>query len=228
MDIPKDCFVDSYFVQNSFYTANGGLCEKLSERAGLYVVSDNVFTSLSDTKTPQGILAVCVRPKPDIKKAAKHGGLYIILEEIRDPGNLGTIVRTANACGLDAVFTSSGSADLYSPKTLRSTMGAVFGVPVFEDIDIKETARMLKDLGVRVYAAELSGASSCYDEEYVKGTAFLIGNEANGLKAETLDIADSRIRIPMRPDAESLNASVASAVLMYEALRQRIASGGTL
>ena len=152
----------------------------------------------------------------------KKNGFYVICEEINDPGNLGTVIRTAHAAGVDGVILSKGSVDLYNSKVLRSTMGSVFKIPVVQDADIKETADLMHKYGIKLFAAHLKGKKQHYEANYTKGCAFMLGNEARGLSEESAAICDELIKIPMPGGAESLNASVAAAVLIYEAVRQKL------
>ena len=145
----------------------------------------------------------------------------LVLENIQDPGNLGTIFRTAEAAGATGIVLSKDCVDLYNPKVIRSTMGAIFRIPFIYTDDLKGTIDELKREGITVYAAHLKGENSYDMEDYKTACAFLIGNEGNGLTEETAACADRKILIPMEGGAESLNAAVASAVLMFEAGRQR-------
>lgn len=188
-------------------------------------VSDEVFVKMSDTKTPQGILCLVRQQHYNIEEILRHTNkersLFILLEDIQDPGNLGTIFRTAEAAGADGVIMSSRTADIYNPKTIRSTMGSVYRMPFLYAESLSSIIMGLREKGVAVYAAHLGGTAS-YDEcSYQKGTAFLIGNEANGLREETAACADALISIPMKGKVESLNAAVASSILLFEAFRQR-------
>ena len=186
------------------------------------VLSDTVFAYVSDTKTPQGILAVIERMEYKISDIVKKGTPYIlVLDNLQDPGNLGTIFRTAEAAGVTGILMSKDCVDIYNPKTIRSTMGAVYRMPFLYVEDILEAVDSLKKSGVKVYAAHLDGKNAYDQEDYKEGTAFLIGNEGNGLRKEVADRADTWIRIPMEGQAESLNAAIASAVLMFEVSRQR-------
>lgn len=188
------------------------------------IVADEVFARMSDTVTPQGILCLVRQLHYNIEEILqknKEHTLFILLEDIQDPGNLGTIFRTAEAAGADAVIMSSRTADIYNPKTIRSTMGAVYRVPFLYTEDISSMIKMLREQGIMVYAAHL-GAEDFYDAyDYRRSTAFLIGNEANGLRDETAGCADALLGIPMEGKVESLNAAVASSILLYEAYRQR-------
>ena len=198
--------------------------EKLS-RISCETVSDEVFAKMSDTKTPQGILCLVRQQNYNIEEILrgkdKKQMLFIILEDIQDPGNLGTVFRTAEAAGADGVIMSSKTADIYNPKTIRSTMGSVYRVPFLYTESISSIIMKLRGEGVAVYAAHLGGKAAYDDYSYQKGTAFLIGNEANGLREETAACADALIRIPMEGKVESLNAAVASSILLFEAYRQR-------
>lgn len=180
-----------------------------------YVLKDSDFARLSDTKHPQGILAV-VRQKQYHIGELLEGSLYIILETVQDPGNLGTIIRTAEAAGVSAVIMNRGCADIYSPKVVRSTMGSVFRVPFIYTEDLEETLLDMKRAGITLYAADLSGRD-IGDTELSERRGFIIGNEGNGLTGETLQLADERVRIPMEGRVESLNAAVSAAILMYSA-----------
>ena len=148
----------------------------------------------------------------------------MILEDVRDPGNLGTAVRTAEAFDVPLVMTE-GCAELYNPKTIRSTMGSVFRVPFLYVDSLDEVLSKLRGRGIRTYAAHLEG-SRYYDSfSFCGGTAFLIGNEGNGLSQGTAERADEYLKIPMEGRVESLNAAVAASLLMYEAHRQRRSTG---
>lgn len=207
------------------------------------VLSDPVFSYVSDTKNPQGILAVVKRleytmedvlGKSALKCEEKSGEKeknpenhqirvphVIVLDNLQDPGNLGTIFRTAEAAGATGILLSSDSVDVYNPKVIRSTMGAVFRMPFFYVKDLPAAVKSLSSQGIRTYAAHLNGKNVYDEEDYTEGCAFLIGNEGNGLRDEVSECADCLIRIPMCGKAESLNAAVAAAVLMFEAGRQR-------
>lgn len=186
------------------------------------MLSDSVFASVSDTKTPQGVLCLVKMRENRLEDMLQQkNGLWLILENVQDPGNLGTMFRTGEGAGIAGVIMDRSTVDIYNPKTIRSTMGSIFRVPFFITEDLHETIRQLQNAQVSVYAAHLDG-SVCYDTpDYTKGTAFLIGNEGNGLTKETAALADSYIRIPMGGQLESLNAAMAAGILMYEANRQR-------
>ena len=172
------------------------------------LISESICRHLSDTQTPQGVVAVVERVERSIDDILRADPLpcLILLEDLQDPGNLGTIMRTAEAS--------------YNPKVIRSTMGAVFRIPFLVAEDFPSVIRELKDKGVTIYAAHLQG-EVFYDADYTKACGFLIGNEGKGLRDETAALADLRVRIPMKGQIESLNASVAASLIMYEAMKQR-------
>lgn len=193
------------------------------EECGYETVSEEVFSKMSDICSPQGILFVARQMHYTFEQMAEASDnpLFLVLEDIQDPGNLGTMIRTGEGAGISGVIMSKGTADIYNPKTIRSTMGSVYRVPFLYAEDFHATVRRLREYGVMVYAAHLRG-EKCYDEfEYRRPTAFLIGNEGNGLTEETAELADTYVRIPMEGRLESLNAAIASALLLYEAAGQR-------
>lgn len=220
-EIPLDWEIELYAVSDT-YAQNYDL-EILEQRAPLYIMPDALFEKISETEHPQGILAVCAQKVLDIAPfLEKSNPFFLLAEELNDPGNLGTIIRTADACNVDAVFLSQGSVDLYHPKVLRATMGSIFHIAVFQGIVLSETAEMLRERGIPLYAAHLKGRQYPYSLNLRRACAFLIGNEARGISEEAAAICDSFVKIPMPGEAESLNASIAAGVLMYEVVRQRL------
>lgn len=189
------------------------------------VVSDNIFTSISDTTTPQGILAVVRQPLYSLEKIlAKENPLLLILEDLQDPGNLGTIMRTAEGAGVTGILMTKGCVDIYNPKVVRSTMGSIYRMPFIYLEDQEEFVRIfrqLKEKNIITYGAALMESKDYDQYSYEKGTAFVIGNEGNGLSETALSICEKYVKIPMCGQLESLNAAVASSILMYEAFRQR-------
>lgn len=193
--------------------------------SSLLVVSDMVFKSMSETKTPQGILAVVEMPdyglldKGFLEQAyTKNGKIkLLVLEDTADPGNLGTIMRTAEAAGVTGVIMGKGTVDIFNPKVVRSTMGSIFRLPFVYVEDVKATIKKLKKMGISFYAAHLKGKKSYKDIKYSDKSAILVGNEARGLSNEVAELADNYVIIPMSGKVESLNAAVAAALMMYEA-----------
>lgn len=181
------------------------------------VVRDDVFSKMCDTKTPQGILTVLEQSRykvEDIAQRAQHGPV-ILLEDVQDPGNVGTIIRTAEGAGAAGVILSTGCADLYAPKTIRSTMGSVLRVPSVYCRDLADAAGQLKSMGITLYAAHLNGKNRYDEQQYARRCAIMIGNEARGLSKAMSDTADVLVKIPMEGELDSLNAAVAASILMY-------------
>lgn len=186
------------------------------------VVSDSVFKSVSDTQTPQGIMAVVTMPEYSLEELVNGDRTHLlILESIQDPGNLGTMVRTGEGAGITGIIMNKTTVDLFNPKTIRSTMGSIYRVPFFVTEDLPKTLEQLQAQDISLYAAHLKGEKSYDEENYVKACGFLIGNEGNGLSDEIANLADAYIKIPMEGQVESLNAAISATLLMYEANRQR-------
>ena len=197
------------------------------QNVGYEVVSSEVFAKMSDTQTPQGILTVIKRLEYALEDLLdKPNPLFIILENLQDPGNLGTIVRTGEGAGITGVIMSNQTVDIYNPKTIRATMGSVYRVPFVYVEDLVGMIERLKERGIVTYAAHLEGKQYYDSFSFEKGTAFLIGNEGNGLSRQLADAADAYLKIPMEGQVESLNAAIATSLLMYEAHRQRHMGGG--
>lgn len=219
VEVPEER-VEKVYVSESLY--NKKKAELRLNRFSYEILSDNVFQHVSDTKTPQGILCVVRQQQYNIEEILqKKDPHFVVLDNLQDPGNLGTIVRTAEAAGVSAVFLNRESVDLYNPKTIRSTMGSIYRMPVIYVKNLVELLQKFKKKGVQSYAAHLEGRNAYDAENYTTGTAILIGNEGNGLSQEVADQADIRVRIPMEGKVESLNAAIAASVLMFEVYRQR-------
>lgn len=195
---------------------------KCLDRSKWIVVTDEIFASISDTESPQGVMAIVAQNRASLESLnEKEKPFYLLLENVQDPGNLGTMIRTAYGFGVDAIFVSKGSVDVYSPKTIRATMGAVCHIPIIMDIEMKECIQWLKEKNIAVYATALEESKVIYDNDFTKSTALIIGNEANGVSEMTKQLATTKVRIPMPGGLESLNASIAASVCMYEVMKQR-------
>ena len=169
---------------------------------------------------PQGIMAV-IEKENKLKEINFNDDLFLILDDIQDPGNMGTILRTADSLNLKQIVISKGSTDVYSPKVVRSTMGAIFRMNIIESSDLIKTVKELKKHKIKVVTTSLQTEKSMYDISYDK-SAIVIGNEANGVRKEIQELSDEKIKIPMLGNTESLNASVATAVVLYEAMRNKL------
>ncbi len=230
-------FLVMTYLSESFYKQITVAEPEYLDGISYEILADNVFKEASETVTPQGVLAIVKQPKYELeellgvcdeesqeRRRSRTGKdsectdaplRFIFLENLRDPGNLGTILRTAEGAGMTAVILSKGSVDIFNPKVIRSTMGSIFRVPFLYVEDTLETMKLLQKHGVKLYAAYLSGSEEYDKIAYANRSAILIGNEANGLLPETAEAADVRVRIPMAGELESLNAAVAAAILMY-------------
>ena len=213
----------------------------------LYKVSAEVFKKLSDAVTPQGVLAVCAKRNiareslitdifnGNLIKSSELDGntlgetllqnrrkkLILLLENVRDPGNIGTMLRIADAAGADFALLSEGCADVYSPKAVRAAAGAHFHISFAEGLAFSEVLPGLKQNGAGVYGAHLSGLSTVYEADLTQDCALLIGNEANGISEEAAGSCSGLVKIPMPGSAESLNAAIAAGIFVFEAVRQR-------
>lgn len=224
-EIPRGLHVET-FATESFYEKNKDLFEGLS----FELVAEHIMESVSDTKTPQGVMSLVKRQHYDLdqvcgysdymKQIGIQNPLIMALENIQDPGNLGTILRTAEGAGVSGVLMSRETVDIYNPKVVRSTMGSIFRVPFCYVENLTSCIAELNDKNYSTYSAHLQG-QTFYDYDYEHSTIFCIGNEGNGLSEELSAITKGKIKIPMMGNVESLNAATASTVLMYEAMRQR-------
>ncbi len=216
-EIPDNDIVAVY-VSESFYAINTDLVEACVVEA--CVVSDRVFNGISDTGTPQGIMAIVKMNKWSLEDVLGKDTFVIIAERLQDPGNLGTIMRTAEAAGATGIILSSDSVDVYNPKVVRSTMGSIFRVPVYTSQNLSADIDKIKEKGVTIYGAHLKG-QDFYDKDFKNACGFLVGNEGKGLSDEISSKADDLLKIPMKGNVESLNAATSVAVISYEVLRQR-------
>ncbi len=185
----------------------------------LLVVDDLIFPELCDTVTPQGIIAVIKTENSSDFEFDKHGK-YVYCDNIQDPGNLGTIIRTAEAAGFSAVMLSPNCVDIHNPKVVRASMGSYFNIKIINNIKSEDILAM-KNKGLKVYGGSLRDNTSDYRlVDYSAPVMVVVGNEANGISDEVLDMCNS-VKIPIIGNAESLNASVAAGILIYEVLRNR-------
>ncbi len=214
------------YVSETFYKKEQKTIEKILGGRHIFpeILSDTVYGHVSDTKTPQGVLCVVEREEHTLQEmmSREEGQPFLmVLDNLQDPGNLGTIVRTAEGAGVTGIIMSRECVDIYNPKTIRSTMGSVYRMPFYYTEDIVGEVIRLKEAGICTYAAHLEGKVSYDEQDYRTACAFLIGNEGNGLRDEVAEQAKEYVRIPMKGQVESLNAAIASSVLMFEAARQR-------
>lgn len=197
------------------------LFDRLKDNFKYYKINHDLFREISDTESPQGILAVIRMKKFTLEDITKEKSFIVFLDRLQDPGNMGTIIRSADALGASGIIVSKGSVDIYNPKVVRSTMGSLFHLPIIQVKESVETIAKLKDLGVKVLATSVEKAKYCYDTDLTEKILIIIGNEGNGISDELFKISDESIIIPMEGKSESLNVAMASSIIMYEVLRQR-------
>jgi len=187
----------------------------------VYLCTERVFAEICDTDTEQGVLAVVAKPTPisDWKRQLKHGAV-IVADRVQDPGNLGTIIRTALAAGVDGLWLIDGTVDPFNPKVVRASMGAVGRLAV-SSMTAEECVELCEILGLRLVAAALGDAVPYYEHDFTQPCALIIGNEANGVQPYLLNKSWRRVYIPLANAVESLNAAAAAAVLIYEVARQK-------
>lgn len=215
-EIPKDKMKE-VFVTEDYYNINKDLFVDVK----VELVSEEVFTKISETKTPQGVLAIVKYQEYTLNDLMTGDNkFFLIMENVQDPGNVGTIIRTGEAAGVTGIIMNRQCADLYQAKTIRSTMGSILRLKCVVVDDLVEAVTFLKTKNVTTYGTHLKGAQWYNKVEYKNDLAILIGNEGNGLTQELTDAVDTKIKIPMAGEVESLNAAIAASVVMYEVFTQ--------
>lgn len=192
--------------------------EKLQKLTKLYIVKDSILKLLSNTETPQGVVAVVNNKNQNITDTE---GFYILVDKVQDPGNMGTIIRSAHASGAAGVILTKGTVDLHNDKTLRSTMGSIFNIPIMEDNDFN-IINSLKDKGYKLVVSSLDNSQNFYDVNLTGKVIIAVGNEGGGISQEVYSKGDIRVKIPMPGNAESLNVAAAASIMMFEAVRQKL------
>jgi len=195
-----------------------GLLE-LPEGVRLTLVDERALASLSDAVSPAGVVALCRYVDVPLTDVLAGAHLVAICADVRDPGNAGTVIRTADAAGADGVVLAGSSVDAYNPKTVRSSVGSLFHLPIAVEPSAEAAVRAARAAGLTVLAADGAGEVGLYDAPLAGPTAWLFGNEAWGLPPELADLADHRVAIPIHGRVESLNLSTAAALCLYESAR---------
>lgn len=220
----EEAFKSSYTVE--YVVINDKFKHKIKEFDGefenqsktkIFHVSESLFKWICDTENPQGILAVVNNKESIIENKA---GFFVLADKIQDPGNMGTIIRTAHAAGALGVIITKGTVDIYNEKTLRSTMGSIFKIPVIQDNDLTNIVS-LKEKGFKLITTSLQTDKNFYDVNLLENVILTVGNEGNGISDEIFKLSDTKVKIPMHGDAESLNAAVAASIMMFEVVRQK-------
>lgn len=189
--------------------------------ANVFTVGENVLKAISDAATPQGVAAVAETPRFSLAELPDVADLVLVLVQVRDPGNAGSLVRSAAAAAADCVIFSEGSVDPFGPKTVRGTAGSLFRVPVVRSASVADSLALLRERGFSVIGAEGASDASLYDLDLTQPTAIVVGNEARGLEPQVHELLDRSASIPMAAGVESLNVASAGTLFLFEAVRQR-------
>ena len=215
-------------VETLFYVATDDertmrlLEDAAAQNIKLVCVSENAMKKIADTETPQGIIAVCKMRQPKLENLLASAKMLLVLDRVGDPGNIGTMLRTADAAGIGGLVLLKGCADIYAPKTVRSSMGSLFHIPVLSGVSEQEFVSAAKKAGYDLLVTCLDGADNLYKADLSGRIAFVMGNEAGGVSETLLEKADKRVYIPMAGRAESLNVAMAAGIVMFEALRRKV------
>lgn len=215
----KDC-LRSILIRESKRSELEPLVEKGFTVSSVYVVQDPIFDKIEHSVNGQGILGIAKKCVNDLHSLIVEDGLYVALDGVQDPGNLGTIIRTAVAAGAKGIFLLKGTVDPYNEKCVRSTMSALCNIPIFEDVTLSEFYDFIKDNTIKTYVTSLDNAKPYHTISYAKRTMIILGNEGNGVSKEIIEMCDQAITIPMYGDIESLNVSIAAALCMYKVREQ--------
>jgi TrmH family RNA methyltransferase len=210
--------IRSTFVSNTF---SKDLAETLeNSRTDVIKVAEKAFASIADTENSQGIVLIAERPASSLADVRGNGPVGLV-HQVNNPANLGALVRTAEAAGAAGLITTSGSADAYSPKALRASMGSAFRLPIIEKSTFDEAMEWARSKGLVTTAADISGTTSYSEINWKVPRLIIFGSEAHGLDERELDMIDEKIIIPMENEVESLNLAVSSGIILFEAKRQR-------
>jgi TrmH family RNA methyltransferase len=201
---------------------NSDILSDFNDKVPVYVLSKALFDRIADTETPQGISAVSEKPVSDTDNFFRETDNTIVLDRLQDPGNIGTIIRTADAAGFRGAVIVKGTADLFSPKTVRAAAGSLYRVKLLYTDSPAQAAEVLRENGRKIVCTSPYADRLIYDADIAEKTALVIGNEANGICGELMTLSDINVRLPMEGNIESLNAAVAASVVMYESVRQRL------
>ena len=223
-EIPLEWLIKYYIVSEGFTHKHS--ISVYEERADVCIAPDRLFEKLSDTVSPQGVMAVCGQKHMALENLSTDGCLLLLCEGLSNPGNVGALIRTAAAANASGVILTKGCAELFSSKVIRASAGSVLRIPCVEGADVLSAARFIKSRGITLAAAHLKGQTSPYQADMTKPFCIMIGNEASGLSFESASLADIFIKIPMNAKTESLNAAAAGSILLYEAVRQRQSARG--
>lgn len=196
------------------------ILEKASHDIKINILTSELFKGICSTENPQGILAVAEYRENSLPQSSEEKDFCVFVDKVQDPGNLGTIIRAAHASGAFAVILRKGTVDLYNEKTLRSTMGSIFHIPVIYDVEAEYLSGLI-DKGYTVVSSSLNTDLDFYSYSFDKKLVLVVGNEGNGISSEIIEISHVLVKLPMPGGAESLNVGVATGIMLYEIVRQR-------
>ena len=210
---------DFLFMTPEFKKTDKGqrIANSLSRDVNLKLISDKLLEDIADTVNPQGITAVVEEIDYDLDSFQKKSNNILIMDRVQDPGNVGTLIRTAAAAGFDGIITLKGSVDIYNLKVLRATMGAIFSIPIIDKMELDRLKEFLHNSKkqFQVICAEPSSSNYYYETDYKEPLLLVIGNEAHGVRDELIQLSDLSIKIPLNNNIESLNAAMAGGILLY-------------
>ncbi len=215
-DIPNHVDVETILVSKTFSEK-----KDISNISKCEIVDDKIFKEISDTKNSQGILGICYKQKHDDNLEVNEDTFIVIGDRLQDPGNVGTLIRTAVSAGVTHIVLSEGSVDIYNSKVIRATASSIFNINIIENVDLIKFLEKIKNENVDILGTHLDAQDNYFDINMKKSLAVVVGNEGNGISDEVKEICTKLIKIPMIGDIESLNASISSAIIMYEVVRQR-------
>ena len=219
-DIGNKGYLRSILIRESKQSELEPLIQKGFTVSSIYIVQDPIFNKIEHSVNGQGILGIAKKCVNDLHSFVVEDGLYIALDGVQDPGNLGTIIRTAVAVGAKGIFFLKGTVDPYNEKCVRSTMSALCNIPIFEDVTLSKFYDLVKDNTIKTYVTSLNNAKPYHTISYAKRTMVILGNEGNGVSRDIIEMCDQAITIPMYGDIESLNVSIAAALCMYKVREQ--------
>ncbi|HEX6280534.1 MAG TPA: RNA methyltransferase [Pyrinomonadaceae bacterium] len=210
--------IRSAFVSTSFSNEPAEILD--TTRIEVIKVAEKAFASIADTENSQGIVLIADRPQSSLDNLGRSGPV-VLIHQVNNPSNLGALVRTAEAAGASGLITTNGSADAFSPKALRASMGSAFRLPIVERVDLSEAIEWARSHGLVTTAADISGAANYTDVDWTVPRLLVFGSEAHGLGERELELIDENILIPMENEVESLNLAVSAGIVLFEAKRQR-------
>jgi len=226
--LENDAEISTIYYTNKIYCMlqKRNFFEKIKKRnIALYKINDKILKEISNTENSQGIVGIVKKKSFDLQDIInKEEFFLIVLDRLQDPGNVGTIIRTADAAGAEGIIAAKGTVDIYNSKTIRATMGSVFTMPVVYEDDILKTISILRNKGADIISTTLDTEKYHHEVKYGKKNVIIIGNEGNGICGELIEKSNIKVKIPLIGNAESLNASVASGIVMYEIVRQKMNS----